>query len=58
MKEVDYIIPGEGDTGKQLVQLDVLGGIKQVLEADLVLWTAGSTPASKGEMKLKVRIPS
>lgn len=54
MKEVDYIIHGEGDTGKQLVQLDVLGGIKQVLEADLVLWTAGSTPASKGEMKLKM----
>lgn len=54
LQKFDYVLHGEEETGKRLMQLDVQGGNKQVLEADLVLWTAGSTPVSRGEMKLKV----
>lgn len=45
---------GETERSRRLVHLDMEAGTKQLLEADLVLWTAGSKPVSSPENKLKV----
>lgn len=42
---------------RRLVHLDMADGSKQLLEADLVLWTAGSQPASSPQASLKARLP-
>ena len=57
MQTLDNIHSKQGPA-RRLVQLDMQGGTKQMLEADMVLWTAGSAPASRGEEKLKVPCPA
>ncbi len=49
--------PGQPDASRRLVTLqrvDAGGGGRQLLEADAVLWTAGTKPAGSGDRKLKV----
>lgn len=46
---------GQPDASRRLVTLQHGdGGARQLLEADMVLWTAGTKPAGSGDRKLKV----
>ena len=50
--------PGQPDGSRRRVTLQKNGGVgsgRQLLEADMVLWTAGTKPAGSGDRKLKVR---